>query len=326
MRIFNGHSDLPTDIHYRRLAGEKDIFQRLYYPDFQKGNVSGAIFVIWTDEAHQNDSLGWSNAMIASFHEEIKENRNIMKQVLTFADYEKAVQEEKVGVILGLEGLPQIGSDISMLDQYYYEDGVRHVGLTWNEENALGKSWKYSGGLTQAGKEAVKRLEELGMIVDVSHLNDDGFWDVMRLAQGPIIASHSNSRALANYGRNLTDEMMRALKETGGLMGLNSAVDFIHSDKEKQDLEHAVIQLEHMVEIMGIDQVVFGFDFMEFLSKEAQGTLAPPLGETSTIPGLLSEKDIPNLLNAMRKRGFKEEDIEKIAYKNYEAYLKQILK
>lgn len=324
MRVFNGHSDLFTDIHYRRRAGETDVFSKHYEDKFRKGKVTGSIFVIWTDEAHQDDYKGWVKGMLQSAHAELKESK-ALKQILTFQDYEDALKEDKIGILMGMEGLAHIGTDVELLEKYYYEDGVRHAGLTWNEENALAKGPKFSGGLTEAGKKAVRKMQDLGMLVDVSHLNDDGFRDMMRITNGPIMASHSNARALASHKRNLTDDMLKALKDTGGFVGLNGACDFISDDPEKQDLEHLVIQLEHLVSIMGIDQVGFGFDFMEFLPLEAQGSMRPPEGMTSTPPDLLGEQDIPNLLKMMEKRGFTEEEIEKISHKNLENYIKNII-
>lgn len=325
MRVFNGHSDLFTDIHYRRTAGETDVFHNHYAESFHKGGVTGSIFVIWTDEAHQGDYRGWVNAMRKSVADEFAESRELL-QVRTWADYEKTLKEGKVGVLLGMEGLPHMGTDLGLLEEYYHKDGVRHAGLTWNEENALAKGPRFSGGLTDAGKKVVHRMQDLGMLVDVSHLNDDGFWDMMKITNGPIMASHSNARALAGHKRNLTDDMLRALKETGGFVGLNAACDFISDDVDKQDLEHLVIQLEHLVDMMGIDQVGFGFDFMEFLPIVAQGTMRAPEGRTSTPKDLIAEEDIPHLLAMMKKRGFKDEEIEKIAHGNLERYIKGILK
>ncbi|MDO5713293.1 MAG: membrane dipeptidase [Tissierellia bacterium] len=324
MRVFNAHSDLFTDIHYRRREGERNVFHHHYEESFRKGNVTGSIFVVWTDEAHQHDYLGWVTGMLQSIHDEFKEAKAI-KQVLTWSDYEEALKEGKIGVLLGMEGLPHLGTDLELLKKYYYEDGVRHAGLTWNEENALAKGPKFSGGLTEAGKKVVHLMQDLGMIVDVSHLNDDGFWDMMKITNGPIMASHSNARALASHKRNLKDDMLKALREVGGIVGLNAACDFISDDLKKQDLEHLVIQLEHIVSIMGIDQVGFGFDFMDFLPLEAQGTMKPPEGLTATPRDLLGEEDIPNILAMMKKRGFTEEEIRKISHENMENYIRNII-
>ena len=148
---------------------------------------------------------------------------------------------------------------------------------------------------------------------------------MMKITNGPIMASHSNARSLASHKRNLTDDMLKALREVGGIVGLNAACDFISDDREKQDLEHLVIQLEHLVSLMGIDQVGFGFDFMDFLPLEAQGTMKPPEGLTATPRDLLGEGDIGNILEMMKKRGFTKEEIEKIAHKNMERYLREII-
>ncbi|RVU54235.1 dipeptidase [Anaerosphaera multitolerans] len=326
MRIFNTHSDILTDIQYRRLKGEKNVFRNNHLGNFSKGGVNGAIFAIWVDEIHQNNYLDWVEGALFALDEELKEQKDIIKQFLTFKDYKNAIEENKIAILLGMEGLAHIGEDISLLEKYYYENGLRHASLTWNEENLLAKGPKYSGGLSSYGKKAIKKMQELGIIVDVSHLNDDGFWDLMKITEGPVMASHSNARALSSHKRNLTDEMLRELKSNGGIVGLNAASDFISDDKSKQDLKHLVVQLEYLVDIMGIDQVCFGFDFMDFLPLESLGSIVPEEGSTPTPKDFLSEADIPKILNLMEDRGFNKDEIEKISYKNIEGFLEKILK
>ena len=116
-----------------------------------------------------------------------------------------------------------------MINYFYDEVGVRHAMLTWNELNALATGWPVdvTRGLTEAGKKAVKRIQDLGMVMDVSHLNDKCFWGVIDLAQGPIIASHSNARSVCPAMRNLTDDMLKAIAKTGGLVRMNSMREFI---------------------------------------------------------------------------------------------------
>ncbi|WP_308533829.1 membrane dipeptidase [uncultured Peptoniphilus sp.] len=304
MKYFNGHSDLFTAMHYKYLEGESKIFTNNYYDDFVKGDVGSSIFVLWTDEAHQNDYRNLINGERKTVKKVFDDNREAISQVLTLADLDKT--DDKVHVLLGVEGLAHIGEDIDLIDEYYEVDGLRHARLTWNEKNPLAKRPRFSGGLSKLAIKALHKLQDLGIIVDVSHLNDDGFWDIMKYTNGPIMASHSNARTLASHKRNLTDKMMKALKENSGMMGLNAACDFISDDPQKQDLEHLVIMLEHIVDIMGVDQVFFGFDFMEMLPVIAQGTMRALEGKTSTPKDFIGEADIPNLIKKMREHGFSE--------------------
>lgn len=325
MKYFNGHSDLFTAIHYRRLEGETDIFKRHYYENFKKGGVGGAIFVIWTDEAHQDDYQAWVKGMLETSKKTFEEEADVLSQVKTGSDLDLIGSDQRVHALLGMEGLASLKGDVDLLDQLYEDYGVRHAGLTWNEENEFAKGPRFAGGLSQAGIQALRRLEELGIAVDLSHLNDDGFWDVMKYATKPLMASHSNARALANHPRNLTDDMLRALRDQGGIVGLNSARDFISDNKDDQELPGLVRVLDHLIQIMGTDQVAFGFDFMEFLPFEAQGSLAPPPGESSAPLDLQDESDVPKLIEAMKELRLSENEIEAIGGKNMIRHLKEVL-
>lgn len=326
MRVFNGHSDLLTAIHYHKIKGVKNSFRNNFYDNFKKGNVGGSIFVLWTDEAHVNERLIWTEEMLKSTSAFFEEERDVIKQVLSFEDYKIGLTENKINIVLGMEGLAHIGKDLGLIEKYYYENGLRHASLTWNEENSLAKGPHFTGGLSRYGKEAIKIMEKLGILIDVSHLNDDGFWDVIGIANKPIIASHSNARTLANVKRNLEDSQLKEIARNGGVVGLNAAGDFISNNKENRTPNGLVDQLEYLVEKMGIDHVAFGFDFMEFLPEEAMGTMKPEPGTSSTVFGLEDESEIPEFIQLIKKRGYSNDDIEKIAYKNFERILKEYLK
>ena len=141
--------------------------------------------------------------------------------------------------------------------------------LTWNEENrfAAGASQDPAKGLTDPGRRVLRRMEDLGMLLDVSHLNSGGFWEVLRLARGPVIASHSNCRALCDVPRNLTDEQLRAIRDSGGAVGVNAYNNFVHEDPERQTAETLALHAAHMAEVMGVEHVACGFDFCEFMGS-----------------------------------------------------------
>ena len=145
--------------------------------------------------------------------------------------------------------------------------GLRLGMLTWNEENqfAAGAAQDPRKGLTDLGRRAIRRMEDLGMLPDVSHLNDGGFREVIRLARGPVIASHSNCHALCPHPRNLTDEQLRAIRDSGGAAGLNVHHKFVHEDPERQTAETLALHAAHMAEVMGVEHVACGFDFCEFM-------------------------------------------------------------
>jgi membrane dipeptidase len=180
--------------------------------------------------------------------------------------------------------------------------------LTWNEENLLatGAGGDPDKGLTDLGQKAVRRMWDLGMLVDVSHLNDGGFWDVIRLADGPVIASHSNCRALCDVRRNLTDDQLRAIRDTGGVVGLNVYHAFVHADPARQTAETLARHAVHMAEVMGVEHVACGFDFCEFFGPGNEGA-----------QGLESCAHIPTLFDQLERFGMSKREREMIARENF---------
>jgi membrane dipeptidase len=200
-----------------------------------------------------------------------------------------------------------IGGDLSGIDRYA-RWGARLGMLTWNEENLLatGAGGDPGKGLTDLGRQAVRRMWDRGMLVDVSHLNDGGFWDVMKLADGPVIASHSNCRCLCDVRRNLTDDQLRAIRDVGGVVGLNVYHDFVHADPEQQTAEMLARHAVHMAEVMGVEHVACGFDFCEFFGPGNEGA-----------QGLESCAHIQTLFDALERFGMSKRERELIARENF---------
>ena len=153
------------------------------------------------------------------------------------------------------------------------------------------------------------------MLVDVSHLNDGGFWDVMDLAAGPVIASHSNCRRLCDVRRNLTDEQLRAIRDTGGVVGLNVYHNFVHADPERQTAETLARHAVHMAEVMGVEHVGCGFDFCEFMG--------PP--DNDGAAGLEDASQIGNLFDWLERLGMSREEREGVARENFLRVFRQVL-
>lgn len=321
---FDAHCDIWTDITHHFLSGERDIFRRYHYDRLKEGDVEGGIFVIWNDPPYDKDPLARTRQMMAAIHQEEQDCSDILTIVRDPTDMDTARSEGRMYTLIGLEGLKSIGEDLDLLDEFY-EFGARHAGLTWNEENPLGTGvlGNPDRGLTDAGRHAVQKIQRLGMLLDVSHLNDASFWDLLDVADGPVIASHSNSRALCPNLRNLTDQQIKELSRTGGVIGLNSFNEFVHTDESKQDIEHLLRHLIHMVEVAGIDHVGFGFDFSEFLCGETLSSFSSQ-ANSFTI-GLEDASKIPNLIHAMHKAGFSDAETNKIAFENWHRVMRQVL-
>lgn len=198
---------------------------------------------------------------VAYFKEQLK--RLSDKLVLaTSADEVVNLCPQRLTVVLSVEGGEVLAGDLSMLD-ILYDLGVRSLTLTWNHRNELADGvgdTTSGGGLTRFGKEVVAKMTQLGMIVDVSHLSEAGFWDVMEVAEGPVIASHSNAKALCNHQRNLSDDQLRALAAKGGYVGLNFCPPFLTEDGNA-DIEDIVRHAIHIAEVAGPEVLGFGTDF-----------------------------------------------------------------
>lgn len=179
------------------------------------------------------------------FMAQIAMNSGIISQAFTADDVRKNYEKGMMSGILTIEGPAGFGFEPAMLDMLY-RAGFRMTTLGWNEKNVLTGSHKTGGGLTELGLEYLKEAQRVGMIVDVSHISDEGFWDIMKHTEKPIVASHSNSRAVCNHSRNLTDDMFRAIMETGGVAGFNQCAPFVG---EKPDLDTICDHILHWLEL-----------------------------------------------------------------------------
>ena len=324
--IFNAHSDILSDINLRRLNGEKDVFRKYHYENFLKSEVKAAIWVIWTDTEHLNNPKERTKQIIKSMLEEFTEAWDILNIVKEYKDFDKGLKENKINIVIGMEGLSHIENNIDLIELYYNEIGLRHASLTWNEKNMLASGVNDTvNGVTDLGQKAIEKIEELGILLDVSHLNEKSFWDVVRIASGPIIASHSNAKKFAHVKRNLDDNQLLAIAKSGGLVGINACSVFINDDKNKQGIDDLIDQIDYIKKLIGIEHIGFGFDFCDFLPTSYVG-LPDPRTNSITVKGLSSEADILNLTNRMKERGYTQEEMKLISYENYDNLLKKIMK
>ena len=180
---------------------------------------------------------------------------------------------------------------------------------------ASGGRGEYYRGLTELGKKAVKKMHEKGMIVDVSHLNDKSFFDVMDITSCPVIASHSNSRKLCNSPRNLTDEQLKAIRDVNGVVGFNSYKWFIDEDSNKHTIYRAIDHIKYIADKIGIDHIGLGFDYNEYFEDD----------ETPYVKGLENASKSYDIINLLKDSGFNDEEIQKIEYGNFHRIIKEIM-
>jgi membrane dipeptidase len=220
-------------------------------------------------------------------------------------------REGEVAAIVHLEGAEPIAADLSNLEDWYAR-GVRSIGLTWSRPNAFAEGVPFrfpsdadtGPGLTAAGAELVRACNRLGILVDVSHLNAAGFWDVARVSTAPLVATHSNAHALCAASRNLADDQLDAVRDSGGVVGVNFAVTFLREDGmqiPESPLSEIVRHVDYLVERMGVDHVAFGSDFDGAVVPEDLGGAA----------------GFPKLADALRAVGYGEADVAKISHGNW---------
>jgi membrane dipeptidase len=261
---------------------------------------------------------------------EIEDCPNDFALVTTFSDIHRARADGKVAVLLAFEGAEPLGFDLGAL-RLFYAVGLRMMSLTWSRRNAFGDgAWENEsqGGLTRLGRRAVAEMNRRGIIVDVSHASDRTARDILDVVSGPVVASHSNARALHNHPRNLTDDLIRAVGETDGVVAVTAVPSFI-SDR-RATVSAWVDHLEHVIEVAGIDHVGVGADFIHHVNEIGAGlemedwapAWDPPPGP---FEGMLSPEDLPALTEELVWRRYGEEDLGKILSGNYFRVFERVL-
>ena len=312
-------------------GGDYNLFSNNGQVDFQKmkkGNALAQFFAVFFPKMEMfakqgiemNDEL-YFKLLTDGFYRDIEKHSDIIAFAGNAADIEKNEKDGKMSAVLTIEDGRFINGDMNKIKEVY-DKGVRAISLTWNYENCFG--WPNSldkeimnKGLKEFGIEAIQYMNDLGIIIDVSHLSDGGFWDVMELSKKPIVASHSCARALTPHQRNLTDDMIKAMADKGGVCGINFCPVFVtDEDYTKCDyMEHSklsdiVRHVMHLYNVGGSDFVAIGTDFDGIGGKL---DIASPL-------------DMDKLFDALLKNGMYITDVEKIAYKNAERLIRETVK
>lgn len=333
MKIIDMHCDTILEIMRRKNLGE-DISLRkndlmISLEKMKKAGYSVQNFALFVYLKEQMMTpFEHVNALLKTFKEEMEANKDMIAQVYTTEDIKKNERKGKLSALLTVEEGGCCEGKIENL-HYLYDQGVRMLTITWNFQNELGFPNRVRDddmytpntrdGLTSTGIEFVQEMERLGMIPDVSHLSDAGFWDVLKYTQKPFVASHSNARAVCPWGRNLTDEMIRALAERGGVTGLNYAANFLrdypgsttinHDKPPYASVEDIAKHARHIVNVGGIDCLGLGSDFDGI-----------PMH-----PELSGADEMPKVADALAKNDFSDDEIDKIFYGNVFRLYKEIL-
>lgn len=298
------------------LAPSIDLWTNNYHVDIErliKSNYTAQFFACFLclgeepifKQSHYDDAI----KSIDLFHEQLAKNPNKIAFAGSYQDYINNMSNNKLSAFLTVEEGGIVDGKIERIDELYNK-GVRAITLTWNYENCIGypnSEFKYKdNGLKPFGIEAVEKMDDLGIIIDVSHLSDAGFYDVHKYSKRPFLATHSNSRTLCNHSRNLTDEMVKMLANKGGMTGINFAGAFLQDDK-KSTVDSMLAHIKHLINVGGLEVVGLGTD-LDGIGGELEIDSAGKIH-------MLSER--------MEKNGFTVKEIEAICYKNSEAFFKR---
>jgi membrane dipeptidase len=289
------HCDTLLDIQ----AGKRRLDQRsaqghIDLPRLQEGGVDVQVFAMYVAPSPAARGPARARELLHAFQAAVAASPSLVTHVTTVEGIERAQRTGKIAAVLSIENGDALGGDLGLLDEFYRQ-GVRMLGLTWNPSNALadGALGHDHGGLTDFGRAVLRRMQALGIVVDVSHLSEASFWDAVGATRGPIIASHSDAAGLHQHPRNLTDGQLRAIASRGGVVGVNFFPDFLGEATLARVLDH----IEYMVRVMGIDHVALGSDF--------DGIPRVPAG-------LEDVSRLPNLTAGLVARGYSREQIRKI--------------
>lgn len=308
--------DLHCDTVLRLMEGGENVSLRqnelsVDLQKLRKGNVAGQFFALFVDMAEHSDPFQSCHMMLDRFYREIEENSNEIAVALGYNDFCRNVNAGRISAFLTIEEGGVLKGRLENL-RNFYRLGVRLVTLTWNYPNEIGCPNAIETcrdkGLTPFGIEVVREMNKLGMIVDVSHLSDAGFYDVARVADKPFIASHSNARQVTPHARNLTDDMIKTLAHKGGITGINFSRGFLGSQHISK-VEDMVKHIRHIYNVGGIDCLAIGSDF------------------DGIEPGLEIENsgEFEKLVKALAAQGFSEVQIEKICYRNAVRIIKECM-
>lgn len=284
----------------------------------QKGQALAQCFAVWLPDgdfdlidvdsrfnpSNPEEDLEYIDLAVNRLNQEIKQHSEDIAWAKNSTDIRQNDKDGKISAILTLEDARAINHSLENIERFY-KQGFKIIGLLWNQENCLGFPNSTDPkinqkGLKPFGIEAIQYMEELGMLVDVSHLNDGGIADVLTYAKKPVLATHSNARSIANHPRNLIDEHIKGIAESGGLIGLCISPRFLRGSGNESTIEDMIRHLDYILDVGGEDVLAIGTDF----------------DGTSGNFEIGSPKEMPKLFEHLEQHHWPLERIEKLAHKN----------
>jgi len=327
MKIVDLHCDTLSKLLKQKEAGEHyNLYKREGHLDIEKMLSSDYLLQFFAAFVYMRDTdspYERGKAMADLFKQLCAEYSPYIAPVHFYQDIVRNKERGVISALLTIEEGGVLEGSLERLKEFYTK-GVRLVTLTWNFPNEIGYpgkleekpilekplDWKVGGeypGLTAKGIEIVETMQEQGIMVDVSHLSDAGFWDVATIMKKPFVASHSNARSICGHKRNLTDAQIRELAEHGGVMGLNFATQFLENDPQKVTLESFIKHIKHIIQVGGEEVLALGSDFDGIGTNPAMphagklGDLFEAMADSGIAPSVIDKMQRDNALRMMKE-------------------------
>src|SRR5437588_6563384 len=328
--IVDLHFDLLMDLYNKR--DRTDVLVTDFLPEFKAGDVGVLAAAIYIEDQYLPDhALAVGLDQIARLYLE-HDQSDCFAICKSYMEIKAAREQGKIALLIAMEGAEPLGTDLNLL-RIFYELGLRVIGLTHARSNAAGSGGVFastgssSKGLSGFGVELVRECERLGLILDLAHINPAGFNDILANTAGPVIVSHTNVRKYYDIERNISDEQIKMVGARGGVIGINSVL--VSSKKEDATLDRYVDHIAYVVDLIGINGVGIGFDFFEFIyrrwSEDERAQFHQKFPNVHFIPDLLHYGQARNLTAKLIERGFNDDQIEKVLFRNWMRIFEELL-
>jgi membrane dipeptidase len=320
--VIDMHFDLPMDLYDKR--ERENVLATDFVEDLEAGDIGVAGVALYLEDRYLPE-MGLRVALdqIARVYLEIDRSERFAI-CRSYSEILAAREKGKIALILTMEGVEPLGTDLDLL-RVFYELGLRSLCLTHVRRNAAGDGGLFApsgsprGGLTPFGREVIRECERLGIIIDLAHISPAGFEEIVAMTTKPVIVSHTNARRFFDIERNLTDEQIKAVGARGGVIGINAVL--VSPRKEEATLDRYIDHIEHVRDLIGIAGVAIGFDFFEFIYRQwshaEQIAFQDKFTHAHFVPGLAKHSDSRGLTRRLIERGFSDDDIEAILFRNW---------
>jgi len=326
--VIEGHRDVYEQI-YRKSIGEEAPIRDAVAPRLIRDGINMSVYAICGDSYSHSQNTGryleTALEQIDQFLEEAPRSEGMIQMVKTRADLPEKPQPGSVKFLLHFEGCMPLRGSIENL-RNFYRLGLRSIQPVWNFRNELGDGvWenRTGGGLTHFGVQVIKEANRLGMVVDLSHMNREGFFQTLDAATAPLLVSHANACGMLKNPRNLDDEQIKAIAKQGGLVGILALPERV--GEGEVGIEDMLKHMDYMIKLVGIEHLALGMDFVKYDGPRTLKDRHHPLHKDPLIKGFEEIEDLPNLIDGLQRHGYKDDEIRMILGGNYLRVLKTIL-